>query len=50
MERHKITAQEAFLMLVRASQATHRSVAGLAQDLVESGEWPPSGSGLHRQL
>jgi GAF domain-containing protein len=40
MERFKITSDQAFSRLVRASQATNRKLHAVAQDLVESGDLP----------
>ncbi|MBV8161858.1 MAG: ANTAR domain-containing protein [Acidimicrobiia bacterium] len=41
MERYKITADEAFETLRTASQQVNIRLAELAQDLTQSGEWPP---------
>jgi GAF domain-containing protein len=43
MERHKLSAAEAFRMLVRASQQTNRKLAEVARDLAETGELPGPG-------
>jgi GAF domain-containing protein len=40
MERHKLSADEAFRMLVQASQDTNRKLAEVARDLAETGELP----------
>lgn len=44
MERHKLTADEAFDWLRIVSQHTNRKVAELARDLSETGEWPMGGA------
>ena len=41
MERRKITGGEAFEQLKQASQRTNVRLAQLAEELAESGEWPP---------
>jgi AmiR/NasT family two-component response regulator len=42
MERHHLTADEAFAELVKASQATTNvRVAEIAECLTRTGEWPP---------
>lgn len=38
MERHKLTGQQAFLLLVRVSQATNVKLRDIAQELVDTGE------------
>ena len=40
MERHKLTADEAFDRLRAASQRCNRKVVELARELAETGEWP----------
>lgn len=40
VERHKVTADTAFAMLVSASQNTNRKLRDLAEGLVHSGELP----------
>ncbi|GIE36897.1 hypothetical protein Ait01nite_099420 [Actinoplanes italicus] len=40
MERHKLSADEAFRMLVQSSQDTNRKLAEVARDLAETGELP----------
>jgi GAF domain-containing protein len=40
MERHKLNAEEAFQMLVHASQQTNRKLAVVARELAETGELP----------
>jgi GAF domain-containing protein len=37
MERHKLTGQQAFLLLVRASQSTNVKLRDLAEELVDTG-------------
>jgi len=44
MERERITADQAFDILRRASQHLNRKLREVAQDLVESGERPETGS------
>ena len=39
MERLKVTADEAFALLVQASQHKNIRVAGLASALADTGEW-----------
>ena len=39
MERFKVTADEAFALLVRASQHQNLRVAELARGLAETGDW-----------
>ena len=41
MERFRITDHQAFLLLVRASQAANAKVTVIAEELVRSGEMPP---------
>jgi len=43
MERFKITADEAFEMLLTASQHANRKLSTLAEELAATGVWPPSG-------
>ena len=49
MERHKITADQAFEVLVTASQQAHRKLYEIARDVSDSGVEPldllPQGSG-----
>jgi cell division protein FtsL len=40
MERHKLTAEQAFLLLVRASQATHTKLRDIAEQLTTMGQLP----------
>ncbi|MEV4134651.1 ANTAR domain-containing protein [Dactylosporangium sp. NPDC049742] len=40
MERHKLTADQAFMLLVRASQTTNTKLADIAARLAETGELP----------
>jgi GAF domain-containing protein len=40
MERHKLTADQAFLLLVRASQRTNTKLVDVARHLTETGEVP----------
>jgi GAF domain-containing protein len=40
MERHKLTADQAFMLLVRASQATHTKLRGIAEQLTTVGQLP----------
>ena len=40
MERHKVTADAAFALLVRASQHNNVKLRDLAERLVRSGEMP----------
>jgi AmiR/NasT family two-component response regulator len=40
MERFKITGDQAFRVLVHASQTSNRKLAEIAEDLVDSGELP----------
>ncbi|MGW0177946.1 GAF and ANTAR domain-containing protein [Nocardia sp. NPDC003345] len=42
MERHKLTADQAFALLVRASQHTNTKLADIAEYLCHSGELPPA--------
>jgi AmiR/NasT family two-component response regulator len=44
MERHKLTADQAFRLLAEASMHTNRRVRDLAVNLVLTGELPPAGS------
>lgn len=41
MERHKINSQQAFDLIIDASQRAHRKVRDVARDVAESGEFPP---------
>jgi AmiR/NasT family two-component response regulator len=41
MERYRITADEAFDQLRKASQRVNRKVHDLAVDLASTGQWPP---------
>ena len=45
MERERITAEQAFDILRRASQHLNTKLREVAQELVETGERPPTGSG-----
>ncbi|MGH3607738.1 MAG: ANTAR domain-containing protein [Pseudonocardiaceae bacterium] len=40
MDRHKLTAEQAFLLLVRASQATHTKLRDIAEQLTTVGQLP----------
>jgi transcriptional regulator with GAF, ATPase, and Fis domain len=40
MERHKLTAEQAFLLLVRVSQATHTKLRDIAEQLTTVGQLP----------
>jgi AmiR/NasT family two-component response regulator len=40
MERHKLTADQAFTLLVRASQATHTKLRDIAEQLTTVGQLP----------
>ena len=40
MERHRLTAAEAFEELRTASQRANVKLAQIAEDLTETGEWP----------
>ncbi len=40
MERHKLTPDQAFTLLTRASQHTGRKLRGVAEDLVRTGDLP----------
>jgi GAF domain-containing protein len=42
MERHKLTADQAFQVLVRASSATNRKLFDIAEELTATGELPRS--------
>ena len=42
MERHKITADQAFMLLTRASQRTNTKLTAIARCLTETGELSPS--------
>ena len=41
MERHKVTAAQAFTVLVETSSRTNRRVADIAQELTDTGAIPP---------
>jgi GAF domain-containing protein len=41
MERHKLTAEHAFTLLVEVSSRTNRRVIDIAQELTDTGELPP---------
>jgi len=45
MERYKVTGEQAFLLLVRASQTGNRKLYDIAQELALSGELPGPGPG-----
>jgi GAF domain-containing protein len=45
MERHKITADQAFRLLVRASQDQNRKLRDLAEELATTGTLPETGPG-----
>lgn len=51
MERYKLTGDQAFLLLVRASQTSNRKLHEIAQELALSGELPSpsSGGGARRE-
>ena len=40
IERHRVTGDRAFTLVVRASQDTDRKLRGVADDLVDSGRLP----------
>ena len=42
MERHRITADQAFALLVRASQRTNTKLTDIAQELTDTGDLPRS--------
>jgi AmiR/NasT family two-component response regulator len=42
MERNRVTADEAFDMLRRASQQVNRKLRDLAEDIASTGEEPPN--------
>jgi AmiR/NasT family two-component response regulator len=42
MERHRISADEAFERLKAASQHQNRKLAALAEELADTGQWPPA--------
>ena len=48
MERHKLTAEEAFCWLRHASQGSNVKLAQLSVLLAETGEWPPRLGGRQR--
>jgi AmiR/NasT family two-component response regulator len=41
MERHRVTGDQAFKLLVRASQATNTKLRDIADELVATGELRP---------
>jgi AmiR/NasT family two-component response regulator len=41
MERHNLTADQAFQLLARVSQTTNRKLRHVADDLVSTGEFRP---------
>jgi ANTAR domain/GAF domain len=47
IERERITPDQAFDLLRRASQHLNRKLREVAQDLVETGEWPQTDSPQH---
>jgi GAF domain-containing protein len=50
MERHKLTAEQAFRLLVRASQLTHTKLRDITEQLTMVGELPiPSDASLEQQ-
>jgi transcriptional regulator with GAF, ATPase, and Fis domain len=49
MERHKLTAEQAFMLLVRASQLTHTKLRDIAEQLTMVGELPISGDASPEQ-
>lgn len=42
MERHKVTADQAFAMLVRVSQYSNTKLRDIAEQLIRSGVLPPA--------
>jgi AmiR/NasT family two-component response regulator len=42
MERHKLTADQAFQLLVEVSSRTNVKLRGIAEELVRTGELPAS--------
>lgn len=40
MERHKLTADQAFRLLTRASQTTNRKLRDIAEELTQTGTLP----------
>ena len=48
MERDRITAAQAFALLVRASQALNVKLRDIAQQLVDTGEFPRREPGYRR--
>ena len=48
MQRHKLTADQAFQLLVRASMTTNRKLRDIADDLVHTGDLPPRTAGTGR--
>ena len=40
MDRHKLTADQAFQVLAQMSMKTNRKLRGIAEDLVRTGELP----------
>jgi AmiR/NasT family two-component response regulator len=49
MERHRVTADEAFALLVRASQRTNTKLTEIARALTETGALPPP-TGVRRRM
>jgi GAF domain-containing protein len=45
MERHRLTADQAFALLVRASQRTNTKLTDIARNLADTGSLPRSGTG-----
>ena len=45
MERYHLSSEQAFEILCRLSQESHRKVNRIAEDIVFSGELPHAGSG-----
>jgi GAF domain-containing protein len=45
MERHRLTADQAFALLVRASQRTNTKLTDIARNLADTGYLPRSGTG-----
>jgi hypothetical protein len=45
MERHRLTADQAFALLVRASQRTNTKLTDIAPNLADTGYLPRSGTG-----
>jgi len=44
MERHRLTADQAFALLVRASQRTNTKLTDIARNLADTGSLPRSGT------